>query len=94
MQAVISIHGFHQRLRRQFKASTAIVLDFFAYVVIRMLVAVIQTLPYDMGDCVCRFLARLASGSNTACLISCRGENLDRSRLPGQLPVHRPHSMQ
>jgi hypothetical protein len=29
-----------------------------------------------------------------ACLISCRGENFDSSRLMGQLPVHRPHSIQ
>jgi Kdo2-lipid IVA lauroyltransferase/acyltransferase len=36
--------------------------DFAAYAVVRLLVSVIQTLPLDMGDAVCRPLAWLASG--------------------------------
>ncbi|MEM8670290.1 MAG: lysophospholipid acyltransferase family protein [Planctomycetota bacterium] len=37
-------------------------LDLFAYAVVRVLVAVIQTLPLDMGDALCRGLARVVSG--------------------------------
>ncbi len=36
--------------------------DFIAYLVVRLLVAVIQTLPVDMGDSLCRGIAWLASG--------------------------------
>lgn len=36
-------------------------LDFFAYLIVRLLVAVIQTLPLDVGDAVCRGLAKLAA---------------------------------
>ncbi len=36
--------------------------DFAAYVGVRLLVAVIQVLPTDMGDSACRSLARLMSG--------------------------------
>jgi KDO2-lipid IV(A) lauroyltransferase len=36
--------------------------DFAAYSLIRLLVAVVQTLPIDMGDAICRSLAWLASG--------------------------------
>lgn len=36
--------------------------DLAAYCAVRLLVAVIQTLPLDMGDTICRALAWLASG--------------------------------
>ncbi len=36
--------------------------DFAAYSALRVLVAGIQTLPTDMGDSLCRVLARIASG--------------------------------
>lgn len=36
--------------------------DFIAYAFVRLLVAVIQTLPVDMGDSMCRGIAWLASG--------------------------------
>ena len=35
--------------------------DFAAYVVVRLIVAFIQTLPYDMGDSMCKGLAWLCS---------------------------------
>lgn len=37
------------------------VLDFTAYLLVRLLVAVVQTLPLEMGDALCRGLARLAA---------------------------------
>ncbi len=37
-------------------------IDFAAYLFVRLLVAVIQTLPLDMGDRVCHGLARVAAG--------------------------------
>jgi KDO2-lipid IV(A) lauroyltransferase len=37
-------------------------LDLIAYCAVRLLVAVIQTMPVDMGDSLCRGMARLASG--------------------------------
>lgn len=37
-------------------------IDFAAYSVVRLLVAVIGTLPLDMGDSMCRFLAGMAAG--------------------------------
>mgnify|MGYP001817180729 FL=1 len=39
-----------------------VTVDFAAYVAVRGLVAVIQTLPLDMGDSLCRSLAWLAAG--------------------------------
>lgn len=36
--------------------------DLAAYGAVRLLVAVIQTLPLDMGDAICRALARLVTG--------------------------------
>ncbi|QDT06176.1 Lipid A biosynthesis lauroyl acyltransferase [Rubripirellula lacrimiformis] len=33
------------------------IVDFAAYALVRLIVAVIQTLPVDMGDSICRFLA-------------------------------------
>ena len=51
------------RLKRQLSAATALTVDFIAYIIVRLLVAVIQTLPYDMGDSVCRALATLAAGA-------------------------------
>lgn len=36
--------------------------DFLAYAVVRMVVAVIQVLPTDMGDAICRALASMAAG--------------------------------
>ncbi|KAA1259523.1 Lipid A biosynthesis lauroyl acyltransferase [Rubripirellula obstinata] len=40
----------------------SLAIDFAAYSVVRMLVAVIGTLPVDMGDSMCRFIAWLAAG--------------------------------
>jgi KDO2-lipid IV(A) lauroyltransferase len=40
----------------------SLAIDFTAYSVVRILVAVIGTLPLDMGDSMCRFLAWLATG--------------------------------
>lgn len=37
-------------------------LDLITYCIVRVLVAVIQTLPVDMGDAICCAIARLASG--------------------------------
>lgn len=45
-----------------FAAARSLAIDFAAYAVVRLLVAVIQTLPLDMGDSVCRGVAWLASG--------------------------------
>lgn len=39
-----------------------ILTDFIAYAAVRMIVAVIQVLPLDMGDHLCRHIARLLSG--------------------------------
>ncbi len=39
-----------------------IVSDFAAYALVRVLIAIVQTLPTDMGDSICRGLARLATG--------------------------------
>jgi hypothetical protein len=43
---------------------------------------------------ISRLLISPSSGSSTARLIIWRGEKVDSSRLTGQLPVHKPHSMQ
>ena len=40
----------------------SLITDFLAYAFVRLLVAVIQTLPLDMGDSVCRAIAALAAG--------------------------------
>lgn len=40
----------------------SLTIDFAAYGVVRMMVAVIAALPLDMGDAMCRFLASMASG--------------------------------
>jgi hypothetical protein len=45
-------------------------------------------------DQISRLPASPPSGSSMARLIIWRGENVDSSRLMGQLPVHKPHSMQ
>ena len=38
-----------------------LVVDFAAYLFVRMIVALIQTLPYDMGDSMCRGIAWLCA---------------------------------
>lgn len=48
--------------RHKFRLALRLAIDFFAYVVVRLLVGVIQTLPVDMGDAICRWLGWLASG--------------------------------
>lgn len=62
MPVTIMDHDLAQRLWRRIRANATSVVDFSAYVVIRLLVAVIQALPYDMGDALCRGIAWLASG--------------------------------
>jgi KDO2-lipid IV(A) lauroyltransferase len=42
--------------------ATRVSRDFATYCAVRLLIAVIQTLPLDMGDTVCRALARLVTG--------------------------------
>ena len=37
-------------------------IDFIAYATVRFIVAVVQVIPLDMGDHLCRNLARLLSG--------------------------------
>ena len=49
-------------LRQRIKRNLRLAIDFFAYSVVRLLVAVVQTLPPDMGDSVCHGLAWIASG--------------------------------
>ena len=44
------------------KGRLSLALDFWVYVLVRLLVAVIQVLPVDMGDSLCRFIAGLATG--------------------------------
>jgi KDO2-lipid IV(A) lauroyltransferase len=43
-------------------AATRQTVDFAAYCAVRLLIAVIQTLPLDMGDTICRGLAWLVTG--------------------------------
>ncbi len=62
MSAPNSDNDLGQRLRRRLNATAALAVDFVAYSIVRTLVAVIQTLPYDMGDSVCRCIAWLAAG--------------------------------
>lgn len=50
------------RWRHRLSAASALAIEFAVYCIVRLLVAVIQTLPYDMGDSVSRSLAWLASG--------------------------------
>ncbi len=57
----LAVRPSHRRLER-LRAIVAVLGDFAAYLVVRLLVAVIQTLPMDMGDSLCRGLAWLAAG--------------------------------
>ncbi|MGI9473469.1 MAG: lysophospholipid acyltransferase family protein [Rubripirellula sp.] len=58
MSAVPPQTTFRQRIRQV----SSLGVDFLAYSIVRLLVAFVQTLPPDMGDSVCRAIARLASG--------------------------------
>ncbi len=51
--------GGHSSSLSKVKKNTV---DFGSYLLVRTLVAVLQTLPYDAGDTVCRLVARLAAG--------------------------------
>ncbi len=62
MSAANSDHDLAQRRQRRLTSAMGLAVDFVAYCIVRILVAVIQTLPLDMGDSVCRFLAWLAAG--------------------------------
>ena len=62
MSAANSDNDLAQRLQHRLTSAAALSVDFVAYCIVRILVAVIQTLPLDMGDSVCRFLAWLAAG--------------------------------
>ncbi len=53
---------FWNRAKGRFVAARGLAGEFLAYAVVRMLVAVIQTLPLDMGDSLCRGLAWVAAG--------------------------------
>ena len=48
--------------RQRIRSGLGLAGDYAAYLVVRLLVAVIQTMPMDMGDSMCRGLAWLASG--------------------------------
>lgn len=48
---------------RRMPPAIRLAVDFAAYCAVRLLVAVIQTLPLDMGDAICRALARLFAGT-------------------------------
>ncbi len=54
--------SFIAKQRLKIAAGFRVGVDFAAYMTVRLLVATIQTLPFDMGDSICRFLAWLASG--------------------------------
>lgn len=54
--------GSSLRLKQRAFQGARVLIDFGAYVSVRGLVAVIQALPLDMGDAVCRALAWLAAG--------------------------------
>ncbi len=53
---------FRSDRRQRLRSWLGLAGDFAAYLFVRLLVALIQTLPADMGDTMCRFLAWLASG--------------------------------
>ncbi len=48
--------------RQRLRSLLSLCVDFAAYLFVRLLVALIQTLPADMGNSMCRVLAWLASG--------------------------------
>lgn len=52
----------HPWIPHRFEATAKLVIDLAAYGLVRLLVAVIQTLPTDMGDRVCQAFAWLAAG--------------------------------
>ncbi len=58
----MSARPLWNRIRQWLANAVGIAADFAAYSVVRLLVAVVQTLPLDMGDSACRGLAWLASG--------------------------------
>ncbi|MEM6469218.1 MAG: lysophospholipid acyltransferase family protein [Planctomycetota bacterium] len=51
-------HGVLHRAKLAAKLTS----DFFAYLIVRFTVAIIQTLPLDMGDSLCRTLSVLVTG--------------------------------
>ncbi|MEO1618407.1 MAG: lysophospholipid acyltransferase family protein [Planctomycetota bacterium] len=51
-----------QRLRQRLAGSGKTAGDFLAYALVRFVVAVIQTMPLEMGDSVCRCLAGVLTG--------------------------------
>jgi KDO2-lipid IV(A) lauroyltransferase len=57
-----SVDALREGLASSLATAARLSCDFFAYSIVRLLVAVIQTLPLDMGDSVCRGLAWLVSG--------------------------------
>jgi KDO2-lipid IV(A) lauroyltransferase len=50
------------KLRKKLRSIGKLGVDFAAYLLVRLIVAVIQTLPLDMGDSLCRWIGWLASG--------------------------------
>ena len=54
--------GIAQRIRSSLKSARSVAAEFAAYLFVRSLVSFVQTLPYDMGDSMCRGIAKLASG--------------------------------
>ncbi len=60
--AIVKRSSHHNTLRHRLRSLIGLTGDFAAYLLVRFLVAVIQTLPMDMGDSMCHGLAWLASG--------------------------------
>jgi KDO2-lipid IV(A) lauroyltransferase len=58
----VSALNSDSKIRRRLASLVRLSVDFLGYLIVRLLVAVVQTLPLDMGDTACRFLAWLASG--------------------------------
>ena len=57
-----SLDKLRESLASSLATAARLSCDFLVYGMVRLLVAVIQTLPLDMGDTVCRGLAWLVSG--------------------------------
>jgi KDO2-lipid IV(A) lauroyltransferase len=51
-----------EQFRSSIRSAMGTAGDFAAYSAVRLLVAGIQTMPVDMGDSLCRWLARIATG--------------------------------
>lgn len=51
----------YDRIKQRFQRATELGGHFAAYVFVRMLIAVIQVMPPDMGDAVCRSIATLVT---------------------------------